>query len=54
VFARPATPACIPAGYASTPKEAFELLEKAGLPSLPFAAEIKLGGLNLKLEEGRF
>jgi hypothetical protein len=47
-FVRPASPACIPAGAAATPREAHALLQAAGLARPPMV-EVMLGGLNLGL-----
>lgn len=48
-FIRPASPACIPAGYAATPAEARALLQAAGVARPPMMVEVMLGGLNLAL-----
>ena len=45
---RPASPACIPAGRAATPREAHALLQAAGLARPPMV-EFMVGGLNLAL-----
>ena len=48
-FALPTSPACIPTGYAATPRDAYRILQSVpGFGSVSMT-EIGLGGMNLRL-----